>query len=130
MIEATATRQHFLGMPTEAFLRDYWQRKPLLVRQAFPNFKAPLTPEDLAGIACEPGVLARLVEHDRRKDAWRVRSGPFAETLFPKLGKKDWTLLVQDMDKWDGDVRALLARFDFLPRWRSEEHTSELQSPC
>ena len=51
MIEATASRKHFLGVPTDVFLRDYWQRRPLLVRQAFPDFEAPLTPEDLAGIA-------------------------------------------------------------------------------
>jgi 50S ribosomal protein L16 3-hydroxylase len=129
MIEATASKKHFLGLPTADFLRDYWQRKPLLVRQAFPGFEAPLTPEDLAGIACEQGVLARLIEHDRKKDAWKVRSGPFAETLFPKLGKKDWTLLVQDMDKWDGDVRALLERFDFLPRWRIDDVMISFAAP-
>ena len=129
MIEATSSRQHFLGVPTDAFLRDYWQRKPLLIRQAFPRIQAPLTPEDLAGIACEPGVLARLIQHDRKKDSWKVRTGPFAESLFPKLGKADWTLLVQDMDKWDGDVRALLARFDFLPRWRFDDIMVSFAAP-
>jgi 50S ribosomal protein L16 3-hydroxylase len=129
VIEATATAKHFLGVPTDVFLRDYWQRKPLLIRQAFPKFTAPLTPEDLAGLACEPGVLARLIEHDRKKDAWRVRTGPFAEALFPKLGKHDWTLLVQDMDKWDADVRAVLARFDFLPRWRIDDVMISFAAP-
>jgi 50S ribosomal protein L16 3-hydroxylase len=129
MIEVTSTAQHFLGLRTDVFLRDIWQRKPLLIRKAFPDLKAPLTPEDLAGIACEPGVLARLVEHDRKRDAWQVRTGPFAETLFPKLGKKDWTLLVQDMDKWDADVGALLARFDFLPRWRIDDVMVSFAAP-
>jgi 50S ribosomal protein L16 3-hydroxylase len=129
MIEATASRKHFLGVPTDVFLRDYWQRKPLLVRQAFPGFEAPLTPEDLAGIACEQGVLARLVEHDRKKDAWKVRTGPFAEELFPNLGTQDWTLLVQDMDKWDADLRALLERFDFLPRWRIDDIMVSFAAP-
>jgi 50S ribosomal protein L16 3-hydroxylase len=129
MIEATSTREHFLGLPTADFLREVWQRKPLLIRQAFPKFKAPLAPEDLAGLACEPGVLARLVEHDAKKDAWKVRTGPFAESLFPKLGKKDWTLLVQDMDKWDADVRTLLARFDFIPRWRIDDVMISFAAP-
>jgi 50S ribosomal protein L16 3-hydroxylase len=129
LIEATATARHFLGVPTDVFLREYWQRKPLLVRQAFPGFEAPLAPEDLAGIACEPGVLARLIEHDRKKDAWKVRTGPFAESLFPKLGKKDWTLLVQDMDKWDADVGALLARFGFIPRWRIDDIMVSFAAP-
>ena len=110
-----------LGMPPETFLRDYWQKRPLLIRNAFPGFVPPLEPEDLAGLACEDGVLARLIEHDRAGDGWKVRHGPFAEDDFPGLPDHDWTLLVQDVDKWDGDVRALLAHFGFLPRWRIDD---------
>jgi 50S ribosomal protein L16 3-hydroxylase len=50
-----------------------------------------------------------------------VRHGPFEEELFPQLGDHDWTLLVQDVDKWDADVAALLPAFDFLPRWRIDD---------
>ncbi|MEO8000544.1 MAG: cupin domain-containing protein [Arenimonas sp.] len=121
MIEVNASKKHFLGMPVADFLRDYWQKKPLLIRQAFPDYQAPLSPEDLAGIACEEGVLARLIKHDRKKDHYSIETGPFAEAIFPKLGKKDWTLLVQDMDKWDGDVRQLISAFNFLPRWRVDD---------
>ena len=95
MIEVSASKKYFLGMPAAQFLRDYWQKKPLLIRQAFPNYQAPLAPEDLAGLACEEGALARLVRYDRKKDHWSVASGPFPESDFPKLPKKDWTLLVQ-----------------------------------
>ena len=121
MIEVRASAKHFLGMPAARFLRDYWQKKPLLVRQAFPGFVSPIEPEDLAGLACEDGVLARLIEHDKANDAWRVRHGPFEEDDFPGMPDHDWTLLVQDVDKWDADIRALLARFDFLPRWRIDD---------
>lgn len=121
MIETSATPQHFLGLPVADFLRDYWQKKPLLIRRAFPDYRAPLTPEDLAGLACEEAALSRLVTYNRRKDAWTLRTGPFAEAEFPKLGNKDWTLLVQDMDKWDMDVRALLDHFRFLPAWRVDD---------
>ena len=121
MIEATASPKQFLGMPVERFLRDYWQKKPLLIRQAFPAFVAPLTPEDLAGLACEEAALSRLVTYDRRKDTWSLRNGPFAEEEFPTLGDRDWTLLVQDVDKWDADVRELLQRFRFLPAWRVDD---------
>ncbi|SHE40900.1 cupin domain-containing protein [Thermomonas hydrothermalis] len=110
-----------LGMAPADFLRDYWQKRPLLIRNAFPGFVSPITPEDLAGLACEDGVLARLIEHDRTHDRWRVRHGPFAEDDFPGLPDHDWTLLVQDVDKWDADIRALLTRFDFLPRWRIDD---------
>ncbi|MBN8715883.1 MAG: cupin domain-containing protein [Xanthomonadales bacterium] len=110
-----------LGMPPERFLRDYWQKRPLLIRNAFPGYVAPLEPEDLAGLACEEGVLARLIQHDRARDGWRVRHGPFAEDDFPGLPDHDWTLLVQDMDKWDADLRVLLDQFAFLPRWRIDD---------
>ncbi len=119
--EIQATAQHPLGMPTARFLRDYRHKRPLLIRQAFPGFQTPVTPEDLAGLACEEGVLARLISHDRDRDDWQVRSGPFEETDFPDLPDHDWTLLVQDVDKWDPDVRALLAQFAFLPRWRIDD---------
>lgn len=110
-----------LGMAPRAFLRDYWHKRPLLVRGAFPGYVSPIEPEDLAGLACEEGVLARLIQHDRARDAWTVRSGPFPEEIFPDLGERDWTLLVQDMDKWDPDIAALLPAFGFLPRWRVDD---------
>ena len=108
-------------MPPAQFLRDYWQKRPLLIRNAFPDFVSPVSPEDLAGLACEEAALSRIVQHDRKKDQWTLRSGPFAEAEFPNLPDHDWTLLVQDVDKWDADVRALLVRFDFLPRWRIDD---------
>ncbi|WP_298575238.1 cupin domain-containing protein [uncultured Luteimonas sp.] len=110
-----------LGMPPAQFLRDYWQKRPLLIRGAFPGFVSPIEPEDLAGLACEELALSRLIRHDRADDAWQVQTGPFPEELFPTLGERDWTLLVQDVDKWDADVAALLAHFSFIPRWRIDD---------
>ncbi len=110
-----------LGMPPAQFLREYWQKRPLLIRNAFPDLISPLEPDDLAGLACEEGVLARLIEHDAATGGWRVRHGPFVESDFTALPDHDWTLLVQDMDKWDADIRALLASFAFLPRWRIDD---------
>src|SRR5690606_20153476 len=83
-----------LGMPAARFMRDYWQKHPLLIRDAFPGGVSALTPEDLAGLACEEGTLSRLVQHDRSRDAWTVRQGPFGEDEFPTLPDHDWTLLV------------------------------------
>src|SRR5690606_1999376 len=120
-IEVDAGALQPLGMPAADFLPDYWQTRPLLVRHAFPGFVSPIEPEDLAGLACEDMALSRLVRHDRARDAWTVRHGPFTEEEFPGLGDRDWTLLVQDVDKWDADIAALLSRFDFLPRWRIDD---------
>ncbi len=120
-IEVQARPGQPLGMDPATFLRRYWQKRPLLIRNAFADFQTPVMPDDLAGLACEEGVLARLIEHDRSRDGWRVRTGPFAETIFPALPDRDWTLLVQDVDKWDPDVRALVGHFSFLPRWRMDD---------
>jgi 50S ribosomal protein L16 3-hydroxylase len=128
-IEVHAKPSQLLGMPPAQFLRDYWQKRPLLIRNAFPDFLSPLSPEDLAGLACEEAALSRVVQHNRKKDQWTLRHGPFAEAEFPKLPKRDWTLLVQDVDKWDADVRALLDRFDFLPRWRIDDVMISFAAP-
>ena len=119
--EVDATRDHPLGMPAERFLRDYWHKRPLLIRNAFPGFETPVQPEDLAGLACEEGVLARMISLDKATGVWDVRTGPFQEEDFPGLPDHDWTLLVQDVDKWDADVRGLLEQFRFLPRWRVDD---------
>jgi 50S ribosomal protein L16 3-hydroxylase len=119
--EADGTNAPLLGMTPDEFLRDYWQKRPLLIRNAFPDFVSPIAPEDLAGLACEEAALSRLIAHDRAENQWMVRHGPFEETLFPQLGDHDWTLLVQDVDKWDADVAALLPAFSFLPRWRIDD---------
>jgi len=110
-----------LGMSPATFLRDYWQKRPLLIRAAFPDFETPVLPEDLAGLACEEGALARIVSHDRATDGWTLRTGPFQEEDFPGMPDHDWTLLVQDVDKWDPEVRALTSYFNFLPRWRMDD---------
>ncbi|MBS0382113.1 MAG: cupin domain-containing protein [Proteobacteria bacterium] len=120
-IEALGTARQPLGMSPTRFLRDYWQKRPLLVRGAFPHFTPPLLPDDLAGLACMDGALARLVMHDARRDRWRLRTGPFDDATFAGLPESDWTLLVQDVDKWDADTAALLRHFDFIPSWRLDD---------
>ena len=120
-IEVDAQPGLLLGMTPADFLRDYWQKRPLLIRGAFPGFVAPLEPNDLAGLACEEAALSRLIRHDRRNDSWQVATGPFDDATFADIGDADWTLLVQDVDKWDADVAALLPAFDFLPRWRIDD---------
>ncbi len=121
------------------FLRDYWQKRPLLIRNAFPDFSVagfipPITAEDLAGLACESAALSRIVAHEPAPhagaaDKWILRHGPFPEDMFPDLPRHDWTLLVQDVDKWDADVADLLPAFDFLPRWRIDDVMVSFAAP-
>jgi len=110
-----------LGMTAAQFLRDYWQKRPLLIRNAFPDFHTPVAPEDLAGLACEEAALSRLIQHDEDRQRWKVKTGPLRESDFAKTGNANWTLLVQDVDKWDMDVATLLDHFSFLPNWRVDD---------
>jgi 50S ribosomal protein L16 3-hydroxylase len=119
--EVRAHKGQPLGMPPGRFLRDYWQKRPLLIRHAFPDFTPPLSPDDLAGLACLEGVLARIVRHEPKRDRWTLHTGPFDDATFAQLPEKDWTLLVQDVDKWDADTAALLERFAFIPSWRVDD---------
>ena len=118
-VRGSATRP--LGMSPTQFLRDYWQKRPLLIRRAFADFQPPLQPDDLAGLACEEGALARLIMHDEKHDRWHVNPGPLSEADFAKTPSTNWTLLVQDVDKWDADVAELLQHFSFLPSWRLDD---------
>lgn len=109
------------GLTAAEFLRDYWQRKPLLIRGAFVDFEGPLDPDELAGLACEEGVEARLVEEDGPDGPWQVSHGPFEEAVFGELPERNWTLLVQAVDHYVPEVAELLEHFDFLPRWRLDD---------
>lgn len=121
MIEVHASPDQPLGMPPADFLRDYWQKRPLLIRAALADMALPITPEDLAGLACEEAALSRLIVRDAKREHWTVTTGPLEESVFATLPRTHWTLLVQDVDKWDMDVAALLERFRFLPRWRVDD---------
>ena len=121
-IEVRANARQMLGMPPTHFLRDFWQKRPLLIRNAFADFVSPLSGDDLAGLACLDGALARIALRFRGNDErWSVRTGPFDESDFAKLPPSHWTLLVQDVDKWDAEVAALLDPLAFLPSWRIDD---------
>lgn len=107
------------GITVEAFLREYWQKKPLLIRQAIPGFQGLLSPEELAGLACEETVQSRLIT--QRKDHWTLEHGPIAEQRFGELPERDWTLLVQELNHHLPEAAALLQRFDFIPYARLDD---------
>ncbi|MDR5859327.1 cupin domain-containing protein [Halomonas eurihalina] len=109
------------GLSAADFLRDYWQQQPLLIRGAFPDIESPLSPDELAGLACEDNIEARLVEEHGPEGPWQVSHGPFDEATFARLPERDWTLLVQAVDHYVPGVAELLERFDFLPRWRLDD---------
>ncbi|MDU9407814.1 cupin domain-containing protein [Pseudomonas sp. zfem001] len=116
------------GLTAREFLRDYWQKKPLLVRQAIPDFESPISPDELAGLALEEEVESRLViEHGERP--WELQRGPFNEDTFQDLPERDWTLLVQAVDQFVPEVAELLEDFKFLPKWRIDDLMISFAAP-
>ncbi|SFX03704.1 cupin domain-containing protein [Marinospirillum alkaliphilum] len=105
----------------EDFLRDYWQKKPLLIRQALPGFTPPLDIDELAGLALEETVESRIVMEQGPEAPWQLFNGPFEEAFFDQLPATNWTLLVQAVDHLLPEVGELLQHFDFLPRWRVDD---------
>ena len=105
----------------EAFLREYWQKKPVVIREALPAFISPLAPEELAGLALEAGVESRIILEEGGAYPWELRHGPFSEEEFRTLPATDWTLLVQGVDQLVPEVERLLDHFRFLPRWRLDD---------
>ena len=109
------------GLTPREFLKQYWQKQPLLIRNAFPDIRPPLSAAELAGLACEEGVEARLIEQTRKAPGWKLRHGPFLHKDFRKLPKSRWTLLVQDVDKHVPSVAEYLEPFRFIPGWRIDD---------
>jgi len=116
------------GLTARQFMRDYWQKKPLLVRQAFTDFESPIDADELAGLALEEEVESRLViEHG--ETPWELRRGPFTEETFGTLPERDWTLLVQSVDQFVPEVAELLEHFRFLPSWRIDDVMISFAAP-
>jgi len=110
--------QHF---DRDAFLAEYWQKKPLLIRGAFADFDPLITPEELAGLAMEPGVHSRLVIEKDAETPWQLSYGPFDEERFTALPRSHYSLLVSECEKWLPELRQLIDEFSFIPRWRIDD---------
>jgi 50S ribosomal protein L16 3-hydroxylase len=102
-----------------AFLRDYWQQRPLVIRNPWRQWVNPLEPDELAGLACESDVESRLVHAGER--GWALDHGPIPEQRFGQLGGANWTLLVQAVDHHVPEVAALIEPFRFIPNWRIDD---------
>ena len=101
------------------FMQRYWQKKPLLIRQAIPDIDAPLSRDELFELADQDEVESRLITHFRNK--WQLEHGPFAADELPSAKQRAWTLLVQGVDLHNDRARALLDRFRFVPDARLDD---------
>lgn len=109
------------GITAEQFLAEYWQKKPLLVRNALPEIAGLLEPHDVMELALDENVTARLIKQkDKDPNQWSVKSSPLIKADFQKMPKL-WTLLVQAVDHYSFDLAELWKKFPFIPLWRRDD---------
>jgi 50S ribosomal protein L16 3-hydroxylase len=111
----------FNDISEEQFLTEYWQKKPLLIKQAVPNFISPIKPNDLADMSLEDHIETRIVSGSIADQKWQLNFGPFGESTYANLPDNDWTLLVQGVDRFVDEVYELIKKFDFIPRWKFDD---------
>ena len=109
------------GLTAQQFMDEYWQKKPLLVRNAMPSIVNLLVPDELKELATQDDVSARLLtQQGPQHEQWKVKNSPLTSKDFKKLPDR-WTLLVQAVDHWSVDVAELWRYFDFIPQWRRDD---------
>ncbi len=107
------------GISPSEFMATYWQKKPLLIRQAAPEYVDRFPVDDLFELAESDDVESRLVRQHRGH--WKMMRGPIDPEVRPTLGKKHWSLLVQGVNLHDDDAASLLGRFRFIPDARLDD---------
>ncbi|MAD02614.1 MAG: 50S ribosomal protein L16 arginine hydroxylase [Pseudoalteromonas sp.] len=113
------------SLTQEQFLAQYWQKKPLLIKQGFKDFTDPIEPEELAGLAMEESIESRIVTN--HSNDWQAHHGPFEH--FSLLTEKHATLLVQAVDHWLNEAAQLLEPFRFIPNWRIDDLMISYSTP-
>ena len=113
-------KTHILGKTSvNDFLKNYWQKKPLLIKNAIPNFVSPITESDLFIIAQNEEAVSRLIEH--KQGIWQVKYGPFKKSDLPKKTNIPWTILVQNINHYFPFAESFLNLFKFIPYARLDD---------
>ncbi len=116
------TPDSFFGHITvKQFLSEYWQKKPLLVRGAWPGFENPLPPAAFLKLSEREDALSRLMVQREGEHNWELDEGPFEASRFTDMPDSHWTLLIQEVDRLVPAVRDMLGVVDFLPKWRLDD---------
>ncbi len=111
--------QLLADLKTKQFLSQFWQRRPLVIRNAIPDFKGVVQAPELLALAMRDDIESRLVS--RHRGAWRMRHGPFTRTELARLPGRNWTILVHGLNLELPAADALLQRFRFIPHARLDD---------
>ena len=107
------------NISAEIFVRDYWQKKPLLIRNGLPQIVGLLEPQDLIDLAQNEDATARLVKKFSEDD-WQLHLSPLDESHFADL-PKHWSVLVQNLEQWSTELGDLWRQFGFIPQWQRDD---------
>ena len=107
------------GLTPSQFMKRYWQKKPLLVRNAIPGFSPCVGRAELVALAGEEGVESRLIIDSDK--GWKMKHGPLLKRSLPPFSQKKWTFLVQGVDLHHDGVHALMQQFRFVPDARLDD---------
>ena len=107
------------GLGAREFLREYWQKKPLLIRGAFADFVDPLDKKAIMALAARDDAESRLIANDGGR--WRLTHGPFSRRDFAAVKETKWTVLVQDTQHFSRAAHDVLAHFNFIPHARIDD---------
>ena len=110
---------HLGGLSGRQFLRGYWQKKPLLVRNAFPEFAGPLSKREVLALSRREDAESRLIIFSN--NSWTMKAGPLARRDLETLKHAAWTVLVQDTQHFSSKAHDLLASFNFVPHARIDD---------
>lgn len=117
MVRSSPVLRRLGSVPVARFMRESWQRRPLLIRNAFPAFRPPVDRDAVFALARRDDVESRLIT--RFGGRWSMQHGPLHR--LPSTRRAGWTLLVQGVDLLDESAHALLQRFRFVPDARLDD---------
>ena len=103
------------------FLRRYWQKKPLLMRQAVSLPADLVTKSKLFALACDSEDVESRLIFEHGETPWEAHHGPFERSELEHLPQSHWTLLIQDMNRHMPETRPLLDAFSAFPQWRIDD---------
>lgn len=110
------------NLTPEQFLAEYWQKKPLLIKQGLPQLKDMFEPDDILGLSLDEAATSRLITQNNTNngDQWQLQQSPLSEEMFDNLPEQ-WTVLVQNLEQWSPEFGQLWNAFNFIPQWQRDD---------
>lgn len=110
------------NLTPEQFLAEYWQKKPLLIKQGLPQLKEMFDPDDILGLSLDEAATSRLITQNKtdKGDQWQLQQSPLTEEMFTDLPEQ-WTVLVQNLEQWSPELGQLWNAFNFIPQWQRDD---------